>query len=42
VLLKDPNKPTVRLYSVPQGTFESDAEDEEGDDGADGEVEDDA
>jgi len=26
VFLKDPNKPTVRLYSVPQSTFETDEE----------------
>ena len=29
VLLKDPNKPTVRLYSVPLNTFESDDEEDE-------------
>lgn len=29
VLMKDPNKPVVRLYSVPQDTFE---EEDEGDD----------
>lgn len=30
VLVKDPNKPTIRLYQVPRDTFEED----EGDDGA--------
>lgn len=29
VLLKDPNKPMLRLYSVPQSTFEDDEEDED-------------
>lgn len=29
VLVKDPNKPTIRLYQVPQNTFE----DDEGDGG---------
>jgi len=28
-LLKDPNKPVLRLYSIPQDTFESDLESEE-------------
>jgi translation initiation factor 3 subunit D len=28
VLLKDPNKPTMRLYSVPLSTFEEDEEEE--------------
>jgi len=32
VLMKDPNKPTMRVYSVPLNTFESDQEDEEEDD----------
>ena len=26
VLVKDPNKPTLRLYNVPKETFEEDAE----------------
>jgi len=29
VLMKDPNKPVVRIYSVPDSTFEEDDEDEE-------------
>jgi translation initiation factor 3 subunit D len=29
VLVKDPNKPTIRLYAVPMGTFEDDDGDEE-------------
>mmetsp|Transcript_25657 Transcript_25657/g.37772 ORF Transcript_25657/g.37772 Transcript_25657/m.37772 type:complete len:569 (+) Transcript_25657:66-1772(+) len=29
VLMRDPNKPIVRLYSVPPGTFEDDDEEEE-------------
>lgn len=28
VLVKDPNKPTLRLYQVPSGTFEDDGESE--------------
>merc|ERR1719440_2540697 len=28
VLMKDPNKATVRLYSVPPNTFEEDEEEE--------------
>ena len=28
VLVKDPNKPTIRLYCVPKNTFEEDEEDE--------------
>jgi translation initiation factor 3 subunit D len=31
VLMKDPNKPVVRLYSVPQDTFEEDDDDDEND-----------
>lgn len=27
VMVKDPNKPTIRLYNVPQNTFEEDGED---------------
>lgn len=30
VLVKDPNKPTMRIYSVPQNTFEEDEDDGEG------------
>jgi len=39
VLLKDPNKPVLRLYSVPQNSFEEDddsSEDEDEDEDADG------
>lgn len=39
VLLKDPNKPTVRLYSVPIDTFEEGEEEEEEEGGAEGEGE---
>ncbi|VDM38565.1 unnamed protein product [Toxocara canis] len=38
LLLKDPNKPAVRLYSLPEGTFESSEEDDSdssGDDATD-------
>lgn len=28
VIMKDPNKPVVRIYSVPQETFEEDYEEE--------------
>ena len=34
VLLKDPNKPIMRLYAVPPGTFESDEDSDEDDDGS--------
>lgn len=37
VILKDPNKPIVRLYSVPPGTFESDDESDEDESGNDSE-----
>lgn len=30
VLVKDPNKPTIRLYRVPKDTFEEDEEDDGG------------
>ena len=30
VLVKDPNKPTIRLYQVPQNTFEEDEGDDMG------------
>uniref|UniRef100_A0A1I8FRA8 DPPIV_N domain-containing protein n=1 Tax=Macrostomum lignano TaxID=282301 RepID=A0A1I8FRA8_9PLAT len=33
--LKDPNKQMIRLYDIPNNSFESDDEDEEGDDGQD-------
>ncbi|KFB36211.1 AGAP002337-PA-like protein [Anopheles sinensis] len=33
LIMKDPNKPMVRLYDIPDNTFESDGEEEEGDDG---------
>ncbi len=29
VLVKDPNKPTIRLYQVPMNTFEDDEGDDE-------------
>jgi len=32
LLMKDPNKPVVRLYKLPQDTFEDDVDDEEADD----------
>jgi translation initiation factor 3 subunit D len=35
LLMKDPNKPMIRLYDVPDDTFASDAEDEEGDEDED-------
>lgn len=30
ILVKDPNKPMIRLYEVPVGTFEEDGDDGEG------------
>jgi translation initiation factor 3 subunit D len=41
VLLKDPNKATVRLYSVPLSTFDEDEEEEEGEE-VEGDEEEDA
>lgn len=42
VLLKDPNKPIMRLYSVPPNTFESDEDtDDEDEDGSDNESDED-
>lgn len=41
VLLRDPNKATIRLYSVPLNTFESDDDDEEAFNDPEGEDEDD-
>ena len=37
VIVKDPNKPVLRIYSVPPNTFEDDEdeEDEEDEEGAD-------
>uniref|UniRef100_A0A1I8GFL3 Eukaryotic translation initiation factor 3 subunit D n=1 Tax=Macrostomum lignano TaxID=282301 RepID=A0A1I8GFL3_9PLAT len=35
LVLKDPNKQMIRLYDIPNNSFESDDEDEEGDDGQD-------
>ncbi|EDS41530.1 eukaryotic translation initiation factor 3 subunit 7 [Culex quinquefasciatus] len=32
LIMKDPNKPMIRLYDIPDHTFESDGEEEEGDD----------
>ena len=49
VLLKDPNKPSMRLYAVPLSTFEEDdgegqaevaGDEDRGDDGAEGAMED--
>lgn len=37
VLMKDPNKPIVRLYSVPVGTFDEDSDEEGGEDASQGE-----
>lgn len=39
VMLKDPNKPIVRLYAVPLGTFEEEDSDEDSDDDEDEEDE---
>ncbi len=36
VLLKDPMKPIIRIYSTPLNTFEDDEEDEEGEEGDEG------
>mmetsp|Transcript_17600 Transcript_17600/g.21322 ORF Transcript_17600/g.21322 Transcript_17600/m.21322 type:complete len:552 (-) Transcript_17600:1272-2927(-) len=36
VLMKDPNKPTLRVYSVPMSTFADDDDDDEEDDEEDG------
>lgn len=33
--MKDPNKPLIRLYDIPDNTFESDASEESGDEQAD-------
>nr|XP_002126137.1 eukaryotic translation initiation factor 3 subunit D-like [Ciona intestinalis] len=33
LILKDPNKPVIRLYSLPEGTFSSDEEEEDDDSG---------
>ncbi|KAH9855066.1 translation initiation factor eIF-3 subunit D [Lenzites betulinus] len=38
VLVKDPNKPVLRLYAVPANAFAVDEEDEEGFDGEDGDA----
>lgn len=35
LLLKNPNKPNLRLYSVPQDSFESDSDDSDSEDGED-------
>lgn len=29
MIVKDPNKPVMRIYSIPQNTFESDDDDDE-------------
>jgi len=31
--MKDPNKPMIRLYDIPDNTFESDGTEESGDEG---------
>lgn len=31
--MKDPNKPMIRLYDIPDNTFESDGEEESGEEG---------
>lgn len=41
VLLKDPNKPTLRIYAVPLDAFEGDEEDEDEDEDEDEEYDDD-
>jgi hypothetical protein len=33
--MKDPNKPLIRLYDIPDNTFESDASEDSGDDQTD-------
>lgn len=33
--MKDPNKPIIRLYDIPDNTFESDGTEESGDEGPD-------
>lgn len=35
LIMKDPNKPLIRLYDIPDNTFESDASEESGDEQAD-------
>ncbi|OWR48816.1 eukaryotic translation initiation factor 3 subunit D [Danaus plexippus plexippus] len=35
LIMKDPNKPLIRLYDIPDNTFESDASEESGDEPAD-------
>jgi translation initiation factor 3 subunit D len=35
LLLKDPNKPTLLLYDIPDNTFDGDEEDEDDDDESD-------
>lgn len=32
LIMKDPNKPMIRLYDIPDNTFESDGSEESGDD----------
>nr|CAB3241618.1 eukaryotic translation initiation factor 3 subunit D-like [Phallusia mammillata] len=39
LILKDPNKPVIRLYKLPSGTFSSDEEEESSDENDDGESE---
>jgi translation initiation factor 3 subunit D len=33
LIVKDPNKPVLRLYDIPDNTFESDEDSDEDDDG---------
>lgn len=33
--MKDPNKPIIRLYDIPDNTFESDGTEDSGDEGPD-------
>ena len=36
MIVKDPNKPVIRLYDIPDSTFESDEESDDDDDDNDG------
>lgn len=38
LIMKDPNKPTIRIYKIPASTFESDDDEEEEDEGDDDET----
>jgi len=39
LIMKDPNKPMIRLYDIPDNTFDSDDDEEEDDDGNEGDGE---